>query len=356
MIKVQVRCRRGAFELAADFASDATVIAAFGPSGAGKSTLLRVIAGLERPESGRIEVGGRALLATDVGVSVPVEDREIGYVAQDPLLFPHLSVRRNLLFGARRARREARGFDFAEVVGLLEIAGLLERGVGGLSGGEKRRVALGRALLSGPRLLLLDEPFAGLDVRLRLRIFPLLRRVFEQFKVPALLVTHSRTEVLALAQDAVVLDRGRQVRFGPARSVLDDAEVLPLEEDASIENVIDGVVLAHDDAAGLTTVALLPTQQKVQVPLARTTPGRRLLLAFPSEDVIVATSRPVGLSVRTVLESRVVGLREALGGWFVDTESGIVARVSHAAKRELGLDVGRAVFLLVKAHSIRRLE
>lgn len=207
------------FALELDATLDARMTAIFGPSGSGKTSLLEIIAGLRRPAAGRVRVDGEIL--TDVAASLHVrpERRAIGYVPQDGALFPHLSVRENLLFGRKTHAARPAGLTLEHVAEVLEITGLADRAPRTLSAGEKQRVALGRALLAGPRLLLLDEPLAALDLPLRERLLPYLLRIRDEFAVPMLLVTHSPDEVFALCSDVLVLERGRVVRRGPPAAI-----------------------------------------------------------------------------------------------------------------------------------------
>lgn len=184
------------------------VSAVFGASGAGKTSLLELIAGLRRPAAGAILLDGAALTDIASRTFVPAENRSIGYVPQEGALFPHLSVRKNLLYGFDRSRVRPAGLSFEHVTEVLEIAALVDRPIGALSGGERQRVALGRVLLAGPRLLLLDEPLAGLDAPLRERLLPYLARVRDEFAIPMLYVTHASDEVMALCDDVLVLAAG----------------------------------------------------------------------------------------------------------------------------------------------------
>ncbi len=214
-----VRLPLAHFELQVDVEVTQQVTALFGPSGAGKTTLLDVLAGLRRPASAHIEIEGRTLTDTAAGLHVPARDRHIGYVPQDGALFPHLSVRGNLHYGRRRDPEGRHTLSVEQVLGVLDLAPLLERGIGALSGGEKQRVALARALLSSPRLLLLDEPLAALDDELKRRVLAYLRRVRDELRVPMLYVSHSTDEVLALCHEALILERGRIVTRGEPRSL-----------------------------------------------------------------------------------------------------------------------------------------
>jgi len=208
MIDVDIALTQGTFSLSAKFALDARAAALFGPSGAGKTTILDAIAGLRRPDSGTIDVAGRVLFSSARRIDVPAHHRHVGYVPQDVALFPHMNVRRNLLYGTHAASAPP---DVPRVLAMLEIERLLDRRVTDLSGGERQRVALGRALMSGPSLLLLDEPLAAVDVPLRRRILPYLRRVRDELRIPIIYVSHDRDEVDALADAVVRIEDGRVV-------------------------------------------------------------------------------------------------------------------------------------------------
>ena len=213
MLRLDLQLRRGDFRLQVDQTIAARVCAIVGPSGAGKTSLLEAVAGLARPESGRIELDGVTLFDAAAGIDLPPERRQLGYVFQDGALFPHLNVAGNLRYGLRR--RQGAGPAWSEVVEVLGLAGLLARPVTSLSGGERQRVGLGRALLAAPRLLLLDEPLASLDAELKLRILSFLARGVEAFGVPVLYVSHSTRELLELAEHAVLLVSGRVTAAGP---------------------------------------------------------------------------------------------------------------------------------------------
>ena len=216
MIALDFTVVQGTFRLGVKEQLASRITALFGPSGAGKTTVLDAVAGLRRPESGSIAVGSRVLFASARGINLPTHQRHVGYVPQDVALFPHMDVRRNVLYG----RREGQKLAVDVVMSMLEIEGLLDRSVAQLSGGERQRVALARALMSSPELLLLDEPLAAVDVERRRRILPYLERVRDQLAVPIVYVTHDAAEVRLLADHVVVLDQGRVVRSGAPATVL----------------------------------------------------------------------------------------------------------------------------------------
>jgi molybdate transport system ATP-binding protein len=205
VIDLDIELVQGSFVLTARARLDARAAALFGPSGAGKTTILDAIAGLRTPRRGWIAIDGRVLFSSERRLNLPPHHRRVGYVPQDVALFPHMNVRRNLLYG----RHPGVSPDLDRVVGMLEVGGLLDRRVTDLSGGERQRVALGRALMSGPSVLLLDEPLAAVDVPLRRRILPYLQRVRDELVVPIIYVSHDREEVDALADVVVIVEGGR---------------------------------------------------------------------------------------------------------------------------------------------------
>ncbi|MGY0634943.1 molybdenum ABC transporter ATP-binding protein [Luteimonas sp. A478] len=206
MLSVDIQLRRGGFERHVRIEEDARILALVGPSGAGKTSVLNAIAGLLRPQAGRIEVDGRVLYDSARGINLPAHRRQVGYVFQDARLFPHLDVRGNLLYGRHAARGQARRFDLDTVVGLLGIGSLLQRRTANLSGGEAQRVAIGRALLSQPELLLFDEPLSALDEARREELIPWLLRVRDEIRLPMLYVSHHAEEVRRLASAIHRLD------------------------------------------------------------------------------------------------------------------------------------------------------
>jgi molybdate transport system ATP-binding protein len=211
MITLQFDLVQDGFTLRIDERVDGRVIAIVGPSGSGKTTVLEAIAGLRTPRAGRIAIGDRALFSSADAVDLPARDRRVGYVPQDALLFPHMSVRRNILYAAPK---KGYGPFFERVADMLEIQAIVDRSISGLSGGERQRVALARALMAGPSLLLLDEPLAAVDVPLRRRIVPALERVRDELQVPMIYVTHDRAEAAGIADWTLALDAGRVVASG----------------------------------------------------------------------------------------------------------------------------------------------
>jgi len=221
--------RQGTFDLALDLEIDGQVIGIFGGSGAGKTSLIEVVAGLRKPNSGLVAVDDLVLIDTGKHLFLAPEDRRVGYVPQDLALFPHLSVRKNLLYGCRRDAPASAGINLDHVAEVLEIQELLERSVPALSGGQKQRVAFARAILASPRLLLLDEPISSLDHDLKWKIIPYLKRIRDEFKIPMLYVSHSPDEIVELCDQVIVLRAGRCLRTSPPEEIFEPTTSIALK-------------------------------------------------------------------------------------------------------------------------------
>lgn len=353
MLQVQVQYARAGFTLDVDFqAPTPGVSAIFGRSGCGKTTLVNLLAGLLPGARGRIVLDGEAWLDTARGILVPAERRRIGYVFQDARLFPHYSVHGNLLYGAPR-HGAATSSAFDDVVELLGLAPLLARRPGALSGGEKQRVALGRALLAQPRLLLLDEPLASLDAARREEVLPYLERLRDHYSIPMVYVSHQFDEVLRLATQLVVLDQGRVVATGSIGEVSLSPALRNIVGVDAVGAVVDGVVCEVAPEQGLTIVTIGEHSQ-LRVTSTALQPGQRVRLQLLARDMIVAIEEPRGLSVRNQLRGRVASITHDDGADLVEVDIGgamLLARITAAASRELQLAPGKEVWALVKAVS-----
>ncbi len=347
-IEVDVALTRGAFALEAAFRAGDGLTALFGRSGSGKSTLIDLIAGLARPDRGRIVIDGEVLLDTARGIRVPTHRRRIGCVFQEARLMPHLDVRRNLAFGRFFARgpadREA-GRQFDAIVEMLGIGALLERRPAGLSGGERQRVAIGRALLARPRLLLMDEPLSALDEARKAEILPYIERLRDEAGLPIVYVSHAVAEVARLASTVVLLEAGRVAASGPVDAVLRRPDLVP-----EAGSVLAMTVQRHDAAAGLTLLS--GPAGPLAVPRLAAAPGRTVIVRVPARDVLVATERPVGLSARNVLAGHVASIIETEEAALVEIACGgvlVAARLTRASVYDLALAPGRSVYAIIKS-------
>ena len=358
-LEVTVKMPLDRFELDVSFATTHQVTGIFGVSGSGKTSLLEVIAGIRVDARGRIQQGDQRWLDTDAGQLTRSEDRQIGYVPQDGLLFPHLNVRRNLLSGCARA--EARGVKvdeiFRTVTELLELSPLLDRQIEMLSGGERQRVALGRAICSGPSLLLLDEPLAALDMSLRRRLLPFLRRLNEEFSIPSIMVSHDPVELQALCGDLIVLREGRVIARGRPDDVLTDGAVYSVAEHG-YENVLPGERLAGVVGAGRLRLVGADPLIELAVGSSDAPPGTRVYLGLPARDIMISRDRPALISARNIIPAKIVALRSLRSAELVTVSLGastleLRVEVTSTTIETLDLEVGGQVFLIFKATSCR---
>ena len=339
-LSVTLHHRQGDFRLATRFEAPAGVTALFGASGAGKSSIVAAVAGLLRPDEGRIVLNGRTLTDTAAGIFVSPHQRRAGLVFQDGRLFPHMTVHKNLLYGWRRAPVQADAADIAHVVALLGLDGLLERRPLTLSGGERARVALGRALLASPQILLLGEPLASLDDARRAEILPYLERLRDEARLPMLYVSHAVDEVARLADQVVLLGEGKVQAQGPVGQVLPgrsgvggviDALVGATRGDGLVELGFDGGCLA------------VATKAKA---------GTRLRVRLSADDILIARVAPQAISANNILPVTIQALRIAGDVADVELQAGAVrllARITAASAQRLGLAPGLAVFAVIKS-------
>jgi len=334
-------------EVNVEIRSPITVI--FGPSGSGKTSLLDLVAGLRRAESAFIQLGDEILTDTSKDVFVPARRRGIGYVPQDLALFPHLSVRQNLLYGHRPDGNKR--FTFDHIVELLEIQPLVHRGVTQLSGGEKQRVALARALLASPRLLLLDEPLANLDMQLKTRILPYLARIRDEFRIPILYVTHDRFETLSLADEMVALINGKVAQTGPVQEVFSRPASLDVAGILTVETILPGRIIQTAD--DLATVAVGNTMLSAVEPTLP--PGTDdVHVCVRADDVILLKGVDTPSSPRNHLSSTVRSVTREGTLMRVELDCGfrLAALLTRQACEELALQPGDHVVALVKAPNI----
>lgn len=340
MIAVQIKKALGDFSLDVAFDAPAGVTAIFGRSGSGKTSIINAIAGLLHPDSGSIVVNGQELL------NMPVHMRNLGYVFQDARLFPHMTVAQNLSYGGTH--------DAARIIDLLGLESLLRRRPKALSGGEKSRVALGRALMSNPALLLLDEPLAALDAQRKAEILPYLERLRDEMAVPMIYVSHDMTEVARLANTLVVLDAGRVVRAGPIGAVLADPLVAAKVGMRDAGAVLLGQVAGHNVKDGLTEFAFDGGQIVLSGLVGQI--GQHMRVHVPAQDVILATAAPQGISARNVLPVTVTSLDQSQGnGVIVGLSAGharLLARITSASLREMDISVDKKLFAIIKASAI----
>ncbi len=355
-LALDIKHRQGHFSLDAAFETQGGLTALFGRSGSGKTSIVNIIAGLIRPDAGRVSVGGIDLLDTARGLFVPRHKRRVGYVFQEGRLFPHLTVRQNLLYGRWFAPSgERRDGDLDRVVDLLGIAALLPRRPGRLSGGEKQRVAIGRALLADPRILLMDEPLASLDDARKAEIYPYIERLRDEARIPIVYVSHSVAEVARLASTVVLLADGKVAAAGPTAEVMQRLDLMPHTQREDAGALIEATVIGHDERFGLTELASRAGTWRLSRFDAPA--GSRIRLLVRARDVMLATSPPADISALNVLAGTVSGI--ALGDGTADIRidcngETLIARLTRYSVDRLALAPGKPVYALIKSVSLDR--
>jgi molybdate transport system ATP-binding protein len=345
-LDVCVAKRLGDFSFASEFSLQCRRVGIFGPSGSGKSTLMHMLAGLLKPDRGHIRLGGETLFDAASGVHCPPDRRRIGVVFQHAHLFPHLGVQRNLLYGYKRLPRSERKIDPEALIEVLNLGPLLERQVTTLSGGERQRVALGRTVLSCPRLILMDEPLNGLDESLKYQIIPYLKKVFAEFDIPLLFISHSLNEMRLMTDHILEFANGRLSAQGCAHDL--------------------ALRCIDNNATGYANLFELREPRPRNGLFAYPWGEQELLLTAEGEGMYELSSReitlfkrhPEAISARNLLHCRVVNLREAGNRIAVELDCRgrqLVSQVVEDAAQDLGLQPGVEVFAAIKASGFRKL-
>ena len=352
---LRCRIRLANFELDLDAAFDARVTSIFGPSGSGKTTLLDAIAGLRNIAAGEIEVGGRTFFSSSRGINLSPQERAVGYVPQEGALFPHLSVKKNVLFGSERnSSKQPRVITMDHVIEVLQIRSLLDRPVTQLSGGEAQRVALARAILSHPQLLLLDEPLAALDVGLKEKILPYLARVRDEFSLPIIYVTHNMSEVLTLADWVLMIRQGRLIAQGQPREIFRSRKAISSMEEDTIENVFSVTLIGSDHKAGRSRVRT-ESGLELFVPYPKESPSRFLHVGLSADEIVIATQHPEAISAGNVIPGELRNIESINDQAVLTVDAGelFFVRLTPASVAKLNLREGTQVFLIIKARSFR---
>ncbi len=348
MLTVDVGRRFGDFRLKVRFTAEGGLTALFGRSGAGKTSLVNLLAGLERPEQGRISVDGHVLFDADAGIDVPPERRRLGYVFQEGRLFPHMSVRGNLAYGRR-------GRDFEHVVDLLDLRRLLDRRPGTLSGGEKQRVAIGRALLAGPRLLLMDEPLASVDAARKDEILSYIERLRDEVKLPIVYVSHVMDDIIRLADTMVILSDGEVVAAGAVEDLMSRLDLRPHTGRYEAGAVLTVTVAERDAAFGLTELAF--GGNRLVVPRLDLPEGMSLRVRIRARDVSLCLTPPGDISVLNIFQGRILEIEAGAGPMAdvrLDIGAPLIARVTRRSVHEMTLEPGKTVLALIKAVAVDR--
>jgi molybdate transport system ATP-binding protein len=383
------RAANDAFRLEVELSLSPGITILFGASGAGKTTLLDCLAGLSRPDSGRIVVADKTMFDDEQGIDLPPQKRNCGYLFQTLALFPHMTARQNIEYGLAHLSKPERRAKSDAILRSFRIAELADRKPPHISGGERQRVALARALVTDPHFLLLDEPLTALDAATKSRIVDDLRDWNKSHGIPILYVTHDRSEAFALGDRVIVLEAGRIIAEGTPHEVLDSPRRETVAQLAGFENVFDAIVVALHEHEGTMTCRLLPPaevrskvalekffvdsgiggtvrlsqsqaptpQVTVEVPLSRTEVGEKLQVGIRAGDILISLERPTGLSARNLIAAEIASLRREGYTAIIDvvsTEDRAIPATVHLTPRaveSLQLKVGDVVWLVLKTHS-----
>jgi molybdate transport system ATP-binding protein len=345
-------------QLEVRFALTAGFTILFGASGAGKTTVLDCIAGLQKPDCGRVAVGDAVLFESAKGIDLPARRRNIGYLFQTLALFPHMTARQNIEYGLASLDRPERDLRTNEIAESFAISDLFNRRPSEISGGERQRVALARALVTRPRVLLLDEPLTALDAVTKTRILDDLRRWNGRHAVPILYVTHQREEVHALGDRVLVLEAGKLIADGTPHEVLTRPQFEAVAQLAGFENIMECSVVATHAEQGTMTCRIAGTSVSLEVPLSRVDTARPVRVGIRAGDILVATSLPQGLSARNVIAGSIVSLRQQDATVVAEVDCGarFVVHLTPGARQALALEVGKQLWLVVKTYSCHILQ
>jgi molybdate transport system ATP-binding protein len=361
VLAARIRRRQSAeFVLDVDLQAEPGFTILFGASGAGKTTLLDCVAGLARPDSGRIAIDDRILFDAAKRIDLPVSKRRVGYVFQNLALFPHLTVEQNVEYGLDHWSRPERQQRAAAILQQFRIAHLAPRNVRDISGGESQRVALARTLVTDPAVLLLDEPLAGLDAATKAKLIDDLRARNEAHRIPILYVTHSRDEVFALGESVIVLEAGRMVAQGTPHEVMAAPRQETIAQLVGFENIFDATVEAVHPERGTMLCRLAGNGGPVllETPLVRAGVGAGLRVGIRAGDILLATSLPLGLSARNVILGCITSVqqRDVIVSARVDCGVEMEVHLTLAARDSLQLAARREVWLVIKTHSCHLMQ
>ncbi len=352
------------FQLDCSFQAGCEVVVLFGPSGAGKTSVLDCIAGFRQPQRGRITLGNRTLFSSLDGSDIPVRQRRIGYLSQQPALFPHLSVRQNIGYGLLDMPTEERDARVDSILERFRITPLAASQPAMISGGEQQRVALARTLVCQPELLLLDEPLSALDLALKSLLLELLFDWQRERCVPMLYVTHEQAEAYSLSRRVLVMEAGRVVADGEPHQIFS----APVSRERAVlsgyENLFEVVVEETHPALGTMTCRVEGTTVRLESPLANKSAGEAACLALRAGDILIATNRPSGISARNILDGRISEIEDrsamvelhVLCGGGSGAETGFCVHITRGALQNLDLQTGQTVWLIIKTHSIQFLR
>ncbi len=356
MLSVNITKVFGSFRLETQFeVEEGSITAIFGKSGAGKTSTINAIAGLTRPDVGVIQIGNTTLFDQNLRINLPIYKRQIGYVFQDDRLFPHMTVRNNLIYGTPKNRDVANSLNLTDITELLELAPLLERRPRTLSGGEKQRVAIGRALLSNPKLLLMDEPLASIDVQHRFEILPFIQRVREKTGITIIYVTHALEEVIFIADQIILLSEGQVTAQGTVEEIMGRLDLHPMTSRFDAGAVISAIYSGYDREFDLGELSFDGGTLRIAGLNAEI--GIHLRAHIRARDVSLMLDKPKDTSVLNVFKGELIEIRHEDGpqlDLLINIGTPLIARITRKSLNDLNLDIGSKVYAMIKAVAIDR--
>ncbi len=355
-LKVNIRLKQGDFQLCCNAQLPGGVTAVFGPSGSGKTTLLNCLAGFTVPDDGEIRTSEAIFYSGTSHINLAPEKRRVGYVLQESGLFPHLSVEKNIEYGFNLTPKNLRKYTPHQLIEMMDIAHLTHRDTKALSGGERQRVALSRSLASAPQLLLLDEPLASIDAPSRGFIIQKLKMISDEMRIPVLYVSHSLSEVIAIADHVLVLSEGSVAAEGSPNILLGHPDVKKLSDFHSFENFLEGIVVSKDSENYMTTVSV--GDANLLVSHTDSSIGSEIILSIRASDVILSGEIPLPLSARNVVKAIVSEVHFSENAVLVECDFGekMWVEITRQAQQQLGVSKTSSIYLIVKASSVMVLD
>ncbi|MCH6257635.1 molybdenum ABC transporter ATP-binding protein [Puniceicoccaceae bacterium K14] len=360
-IKADIHLRLDTFSLEIKFQSSSQALGVFGKSGSGKTSFLEIIAGIQKNASGNLEIGGTTWLDSKSGINKPIKERKFGYVPQDLLLFPHWNVLQNLdsaVFNTSSLNTDYQSLR-SEIIEILDLSDLLERFPNQLSGGEKQRVALGRALCINPKLLLLDEPLASLDISLRNKILPYLLKIKETFEPSILIVSHNPTELLALCDEVIAIEAGNIIAQDTPSKLFSTPKVYPIAAREGFQNILTTALKSHSEDNSIIHLGKQSNSPSLVIPRIDERVGTRITVGIPSNDILVSTEKITNISARNCILATIKRVASLNNKFLIRAQvdnseiDPLSIELTASAVKELKIEPGSKAWLIIKSNSIK---